>query len=92
MLDDFNDLDSSAFLEDLESELESDSPPAFFNDEPAVATPSRMPRRKSKPAKERLVFGMTAIQRMVIAGMLLGSTCILGLFVMVVFEKMTLAF
>ncbi len=87
MLDDFEDLDSSAFLEDLEVELEEEF------QEPA---PERKPRRSrssgGSSGPERRIMGMTAMQRMVISAMFFGMVCIMGFFFMIVTQKMTLAF
>lgn len=42
------------------------------------------------PESERLIFGMTAVQRFIIAFMLLMMTCVLGSLCLIAFEKVVL--
>jgi hypothetical protein len=76
MLDDFDDLDSAAFLEDLEDELTAPAAAA------TAASPRRSPRRR-----DRRILGMNAIQRFVISLMLFSSVCLLGFFFLLITEK-----
>ncbi len=75
--------DSASFLDDLESEL-SDEPPFGDEDAPVAAKPARKARRSSGG---RGLFGMTAAQRMVLAGMLFMMVCILGSFFLIITDS-----
>ena len=78
MLDDLDDLhDTSAFLDELEEE---DAAPA----------PAPPPRRSRRSHGSRSFLGMTPSQLFIIALELFMIVCILGFFLMIVTEKMTL--
>ncbi|TAK13863.1 MAG: hypothetical protein EPO32_03650 [Anaerolineae bacterium] len=69
--------DSSSFLDDLESELNENSSPAFFDDSEAEAQPVARPSRRRSGGGKRL-FGLTGIQRMVISMLFFGVVCMLS--------------
>lgn len=74
--------DSASFLDDLESEL---------SDEPLESDPVPAParRRTARRASGRRIFGMSAPQRMVIAGMLFMMVCILAAFFLLITDSIT---
>ncbi len=76
--------DSASFLDDLESELSDDVPPFAADPAPKAAKPAR------RSNSGRLVLGMTAPQRMVIAGMLFMMVCILGSFFLIITDSIGL--
>ena len=74
MLDDFDELDSASFLDDLEVEYDNGK----------EAKPKRASRSRRESRPERLVFGMLAWQRFVISFLLFGMVFMLGIFFLMV--------
>lgn len=80
MLEDFEDLDSASFLEDLEVEYEEEKP----------AKLKRSARAPRNSGPERLVFGMFAWQRFIISVELFFMVLLLGVFFLMVNDSIAL--
>lgn len=68
--------DSSSFLDDLESELNDESPSPFFDDSEPEPKPAARPTRHRSGGKR--LFGMTGAQRMVLSMLFFGVVCMLS--------------
>ncbi len=80
LFDDFrDDASESPFLADFEEEADDSLDYADFEDEPPYRSMDRL-------------FGMTPVQRLIIAVMLFGMVCILSAFCLLVTERIALPF